>query len=74
MAVREHLRRIGLDVRAGVHAGECEESGGKLVGIAVHIGARVLGIAEAGEVLASSTVGTWSRGRESSSTIAVTTR
>ena len=56
MAVREHLRRIGLEVRSGVHAGECEESGGKLVGIAVHIGARVLGIAEAGEVLVSSTV------------------
>lgn len=56
MAVREHLRRIGLDVRAGVHAGECEESGGQLVGIAVHIGARVLGIAEPGEVLVSSTV------------------
>jgi uncharacterized protein (TIGR00369 family) len=56
MAVRAHLRRIGLDVRSGVHAGECEESGGKLVGIAVHIGARVLGIAEPGEVLVSSTV------------------
>jgi len=56
MAVREHLRRIGLDVRAGVHAGECEESGGQLVGIAVHIGARVLGIAGPGEVLVSSTV------------------
>jgi class 3 adenylate cyclase len=56
MAVREHLRRIGLDVRSGVHAGECEESGGKLVGIAVHIGSRVLGIAQPGEVLVSSTV------------------
>jgi uncharacterized protein (TIGR00369 family) len=56
MAVREHLRRIGLDVRSGVHVGECEESGGQLVGIAVHIGARVLGIAEPGEVLVSSTV------------------
>jgi class 3 adenylate cyclase len=55
-AVREHLRRIGLDVRAGVHAGECEESGGQLVGIAVHIGSRVLGIAQPGEVLVSSTV------------------
>jgi len=56
MAVREHLRRIGLDVRAGVHAGECEESGGQLVGIAVHIGSRVLGIAQPGEVLVSGTV------------------
>jgi class 3 adenylate cyclase len=49
-------RRIGLDVRSGVHAGEAEESGGKLVGIAVHIGSRLLGIAEPGEVLVSSTV------------------
>jgi uncharacterized protein (TIGR00369 family) len=56
MAVREHLRRIGLEIRSGVHAGECEESGGKLVGIAVHIGSRVLGIAEPGEVVVSSTV------------------
>ena len=56
MAIREHLRRIALDVRSGVHAGECEESGGTLVGIAVHIGSRVLGIAQPGEVLVSSTV------------------
>jgi class 3 adenylate cyclase len=56
MAVRENLRRIGVEVRSGVHAGECEESGGKLVGIAVHIGSRVLGIARPGEVLVSSTV------------------
>jgi len=56
MAIREHLHRIGLEVRAGIHAGECDESGGKLVGIAVHIGARLLGIAQPGEVLVSSTV------------------
>ena len=56
MAVRGHLRRIGLEIRAGVHAGECEEIGGQLVGIAVHIGSRLVGIAQLGEVLASSTV------------------
>jgi len=56
MAVREHLRRIGLEIRSGVHAGECEESGGKLIGIAVHIGSRLLGLAQPGEVLVSSTV------------------
>jgi uncharacterized protein (TIGR00369 family) len=56
MAVREHVRALGLKVRAGIHAGECEESGGKLVGIAVHIGSRVLGLAQPGEILASSTV------------------
>jgi uncharacterized protein (TIGR00369 family) len=56
MAVRQHLRRIGLEIRSGIHVGECEEIGGQLVGIAVHIGSRVLGIAEPGEVLVSSTV------------------
>lgn len=56
MAVRQHLRRIGLEIRSGIHVGECEESGGQLVGIAVHVGSRVLGIAEPGEVLVSSTV------------------
>jgi uncharacterized protein (TIGR00369 family) len=56
MAAREGLQRIGLEIRSGVHAGECEESGGKLVGIAVHIGSRVLAIARPGEVLTSGTV------------------
>jgi uncharacterized protein (TIGR00369 family) len=56
IAVREQLRHIGVEIRSGVHAGECEESGGKLVGIAVHIGSRLLGLAQPGEVLVSSTV------------------
>ncbi len=47
---------LGLDIRAGVHTGECEVAGDKLAGIAVHIGARVAGQAEPGEVLVSSTV------------------
>src|SRR5262245_29708376 len=55
-AVRDLVQRIALEVRSGVHAGECEESGGKLIGIAVHIGARLLGIAEPGQSLLSSTV------------------
>ena len=55
-AIRDHMRRIGLEVRSGVHSGECEESGGKLIGIAVHIGSRLLGVAEPGEILVSSTV------------------
>ena len=50
------MRELGLDVRAGVHTGECERVGGKLVGIAVNIGARVAAEARAGEVLVSSTV------------------
>ncbi|HEU5481461.1 MAG TPA: hotdog fold thioesterase, partial [Candidatus Tumulicola sp.] len=55
-AVRDGVRRLDLDVRCGIHAGECEESAGKLVGIAVHIGARVGAAAQPGEILVSSTV------------------
>jgi class 3 adenylate cyclase len=55
-AIRRVLGDLGLDVRAGVHTGECELDGGKLRGIAVHIGARVAGEAAPGEVLVSSTV------------------
>jgi class 3 adenylate cyclase len=47
---------IGLEVRAGVHTGECELRGDDVGGIAVHIGARVAHIAEPGQVLVSSTV------------------
>jgi len=47
---------IGLDVRAGVHTGECELQDGKVAGIAVNIGARVAAAADAGEVLVSGTV------------------
>ena len=46
----------GLEIRAGLHTGECEIVGDKLAGIAVHIGARVAGEAGPGEVLVSSTV------------------
>jgi class 3 adenylate cyclase len=56
MAIRDGLRPLGLEVRAGLHTGECEWSGEKLAGIAVHIGARVAGLAGAGEVLVSRTV------------------
>ncbi len=56
LAIRDALRPLGLEIRAGVHTGECERSGDKLAGIAVHIGARVAGLAEAGEVLVSRTV------------------
>ena len=47
---------IGLEIRAGLHAGECEVMGDDVGGIAVHIGARVAALAGAGEVLVSSTV------------------
>lgn len=47
---------LGLEVRAGLHTGECEVVDGKVGGIAVHIGARVAAEATPGEVLVSSTV------------------
>jgi len=55
-AIRDALRPLGLDVRAGVHTGECEVTGGSVRGIAVHAAARVASHADAGVVLASSTV------------------
>jgi class 3 adenylate cyclase len=49
-------RELGLEVRAGLHTGECEVKGDDLGGIAVHIGARVGALAGAGQVLVSGTV------------------
>ena len=56
VAIRDRMRESGLEVRAGVHTGECERMGDNIGGLAVHIGSRVAGLAGAGEVLASSTV------------------
>lgn len=50
------VRGLGIDVRAGVHTGEVERMGAGIAGIAVHTGARVSELADAGEVLVSSTV------------------
>jgi class 3 adenylate cyclase len=55
-AVRDAVRLFGLDVRVGLHSGECEVLGDRIGGIVVHIGARVAARAGAGEVLVSSTV------------------
>jgi pimeloyl-ACP methyl ester carboxylesterase len=55
-AIVDGAREIGVDVRAGLHTGECEIADGKIAGIAVHTGARVAGHAGPGEVLVSSTV------------------
>jgi pimeloyl-ACP methyl ester carboxylesterase len=55
-AVLTAVRRLGIDVRIGLHTGECEVIGAKVGGIAVHIGARIAGLARANEVLVSSTV------------------
>jgi class 3 adenylate cyclase len=55
-SVHDAVKPLSLDVRAGLHTGECEVVGEKLAGIAVHIGARVAAEATAGEVLVSNTV------------------
>jgi class 3 adenylate cyclase len=55
-AVRAGLEEIGLAIRVGVHAGECEIAGGRAEGVAVHVAARVAGVASEGEILVSSTV------------------
>lgn len=55
-AIAKGVRELGLEIRAGLHTGECELLDGKVSGIAVHIGARVAKTAEPGEVLVSSTV------------------
>jgi class 3 adenylate cyclase len=56
LAIRDGVRRLGIEIRAGAHTGECEVVQGKLGGIAVIIGARVKDLAGAGEVLATGTV------------------
>jgi class 3 adenylate cyclase len=55
-AIVEAMGELDLEIRAGLHTGECEVVDGKVVGIAVHTGARVASHAEAGEVVVSSTV------------------
>ncbi len=55
-AILEQVRPLGLNVRAGLHTGECEVIDGKVAGIAVHTGARVASSAGVGEVLVSRTV------------------
>ncbi len=50
------MRQLGIEIRAGVHTGECELAGDAVRGIAVHTAARVAGQAAAGEVLVSTTV------------------
>jgi class 3 adenylate cyclase len=52
----ERMPQLGIDVRSGLHTGECELRGDDIGGIAVHIGARVAALAGAGEVFVSNTV------------------
>jgi len=56
VAIRDAVRSLGIEIRAGVHTGEVEVMADDLGGIAVHVGARVMAQAGPGEVLASSTV------------------
>jgi class 3 adenylate cyclase len=55
-SVRTQLRTLGLEIRAGLHAGEMELRGDDVGGIAMHIGARIESLAEPGEILVSRTV------------------
>jgi class 3 adenylate cyclase len=55
-ALRADAEKLGVEIRAGIHAGECELLDEKIGGIAVHIAARILGEAGAGEILVSRTV------------------
>jgi len=56
MTICEAMPNLGLQVRAGIHSGECEVLGNDLGGIAVHIGARIGALAGPSEVLVSQTV------------------
>ena len=55
-AIREAVRTLGLQIRAGLHVGEYKVSGPDVIGLALHIGARVAAKARAGEILVSSAV------------------
>ena len=55
-SIVDGVHGLGVDIRSGLHTGECEIVDGKVSGIAVHTGARVAGHAGPGEVLVSSTV------------------
>lgn len=55
-AFHQDVADLGLQVRTGVHTGECELERGRLRGVTVHLGARLAGLADPGEVLVSATV------------------
>ena len=56
MAIRDAVHALGIEIRAGLHTGECEVRGDDIGGIAVHIGARVSALAGPNDVLVSSTL------------------
>jgi class 3 adenylate cyclase len=59
MAIRDAVQALGIEVRAGLHTGECEVRGEDIGGIAVHIGARVSALAGPNEVLVPARCATW---------------
>jgi class 3 adenylate cyclase len=63
-ALAERIPELGIDIRCGLHTGECEMRGDDIGGIAVHIGARIAALARAGEVLVSSLVKDLANGSE----------
>jgi class 3 adenylate cyclase len=56
VAVRDHARSLGLELRSGLHTGEIERSAGDIRGLAVHLASRVQGVAKPGEVVVTRTV------------------
>ena len=56
LAIRDVVRSLDIEIRAGLHTGECELMGDKVGGMAVHIGARIMGLTRPGKVLVSRTV------------------
>lgn len=56
LAMRSALKGIGIDLRIGIHTGECEIASGRIVGVSVHTAARITNAAAAGEILVSNTV------------------
>ena len=56
IALRDHARSLGLELRAGLHTGEIERRADDISGLAVHLASRVQSVAAPGEVVVSSTV------------------
>ena len=56
ISISRQVRALGVEIKAGLHSGECETVGNDLGGLAVHIGSRIASTAKPGEILVSSTV------------------
>jgi class 3 adenylate cyclase len=56
LSVVDAARTLDVDIRAGLHTGECQLAGNDLAGVTVHIGARIADLAQPSQVLVSGTV------------------